>query len=126
MKRALLLPFLIVLLMISNLSAIGCGEGGRGNIEGLMLDADGKPVVGGWIRASQYTGPGALMQTDQDGRYNLTNVKTGDWQIEYYTESGIGLGLESVTVIANETIKPVFTIGEKPRPPNMDRIVPPR
>jgi hypothetical protein len=124
MKRALLLLFLAALVIAANVSAIGCEES-RGSVEGLMLDDDGKPVDGGWIRAYRDNGPAALIKTDQNGRYYLTSVKAGEWQIEYYTESGIGVGLESVTVIANETINPVFTIGEKPRPPNMDRIVPP-
>jgi hypothetical protein len=98
---------------------------GRGSIEIEMFDDNGDPYAGGWIRVHRDIGPAILTKIDQDGRLLLPNLLAGEWQIEFYTESGIGLGIENVTVIADETIALVFSIGEKPRPPNMDRIVPP-
>jgi hypothetical protein len=125
MNRALLQLLLVALVIVATFSAIGCEVSGRGSIRVEMLDDNGTPVAGGWVRIYRDVGPAAIMKTDQDGRYYISDIKAGQWQVEFYTEYGLGLGLESVTVRANETIKLVFTIGEKPRPPNMDRIVPP-
>ena len=95
----------------------GCEES-RGSIEGRVFDRDGTPFAGAIIRAEKSGYPGILLETDEDGYYSINNVFTGKWEVEFYDTSGWQVGLESVTVRADEIIGLDFTIGAKPPPDN--------
>lgn len=81
-----------------------------------MFDEDGSPAARVVIRAERSGYPGVLLRTDEDGYYSINNVHSGRWQVEFYDVDGWQIGLETVTVMANETMILNFTIGEKPLP----------
>lgn len=105
----------IALLMLVILA--GCEES-RGSIEGSVLNKDGTPVAGAIIRAEKNKSgyPSVLLRADDNGYYNIKNVFTGRWAVEFYDASGWQVGLESVQVRADETARLDFTIGSKPSP----------
>ena len=109
-----LLPVILFTSMISVF--IGC-DYSRGSVEGTMTDENGKPVAEAIVRAERSEFPGILIKTDDDGRYSFNNIPAGKWEIEFYDKVGWRIGLESITVRANETITLDFTIGAKPPPP---------
>ena len=121
--RAFYLLLLTVLLMSMAALALVAGcEQTRGSIEGLITDESGQPVSGAWVFAPSGVSPGVIISTDEDGYYILKNIPTGNWEIEFYTKYGWGVGLESVTVRSGETTRLDFTIGAKP-PPDPPRII---
>ena len=103
---------------------VGC-DYGRGSIEGIMTDESGKPVAEAIIIADNSVYGSILIRTDEDGHYSFNNIPVGKWEIEFYHESGRGLGLESATVRSGETTRLDFTIGAKPPPTNLPTIIPP-
>lgn len=113
---------LMIMLLITTVGiAIGCEES-RGSIEGRVFNKDGTPVAEAVIRAEKSGYPGVLLKTDEDGYYSINNVFTGKWEVEFYDSSGWQVGLESVTVRANETTRLDFTISVKPPPEHPAKI----
>jgi hypothetical protein len=95
---------------------IGC-DYSRGSIEGKMTDENGEPVAGAVIRAESSRFSSILIKTDEAGYFSFNNIPEGKWEINFYDLDGWRIGLESITVRANETIILDFTIGAKPPPP---------
>jgi len=105
----------LVVAVATTFLAFGCEEP-RGSIEGTAYMQDGTPGSDLVIRAVRPEYPGVLVRTDDGGRYHLTNIPTGDWDIEFFDEDGWQVGLETVHVTAGATLTLDFTIGEKPLP----------
>jgi hypothetical protein len=120
--RALCLQLMILLLVLVGAMGTGCEES-RGSIEGWVVDENGEPVAEAIIRAERGGSPGILLRTDEGGYYNIKNVYAGKWDVEFYDEHGFGMGLESITVRGDETTRLDFTIGAKPPPSNMPRLI---
>jgi hypothetical protein len=95
--------------------AFGCEEP-RGGIEGTVYLQDGTRGSDLVIRAVRPEYPGVLVRTDDGGRFHLTNIPAGDWDIEIFDEGGWQVGLETVHVTAGETVALDFAIGEEPLP----------
>ncbi|MBN1856257.1 MAG: carboxypeptidase regulatory-like domain-containing protein [Dehalococcoidia bacterium] len=101
------------------LTALGLTAGcdpGRGSIQGIMMEEDGTPIANGIVRAETGGYPALLLRADRDGCYNLTNIYAGEWQVEFFNEGGLQVGLETCAVRAGETATLDFTIGEHPLP----------
>ena len=122
MKRILTAVLRLALIVIMLGFITGCEEG-RGSIQGTVRDEDGTPGANLVIRAGRPVDPMVLLRTDEDGTYRISNVYAGEWSIEFYDQAGWLVGLETVTVKANETVTLDFTIGAKPLP---DDVVPGR
>jgi len=121
--KAFPLPLLMLILILVFGITISCDES-RGNIEGIMTDESDKPVAGAIIRAERVNPPtqlGALIRTDESGHYSFSNIPVGKWEIEFYDKYGWMVGVEDLTVRANETITLDFTIGAKPLPPGLPK-----
>jgi hypothetical protein len=117
------LPLLIVVILMSVIGvAVGC-DYSRGSIEGIMTYESGEPVAGAIIRAERSEFPGILIRTDETGYFSFSDIPAGKWEVEFYTENGLGVGLESVTVRGGETTRLDFTIGAKPPPTGLPRII---
>ena len=95
--------------------AFGCIDS-RGSIHGTVYCEGGAPGSDLAVRAERPEYPGIVVRTDAGGRYELNNLKTGEWIIEFYDEDGWLAGLDTVVVRADETLKFDFTVGEKPLP----------
>lgn len=106
---------MMALLLALVCSASGCQES-RGSIKGRVTDESGKAVAEAVVRAERNGFPGILLRTDEEGYYSINNIDTGNWNVEFFDASGWLVGLESVTVIADETITLDFIIGAKPLP----------
>jgi hypothetical protein len=100
----------------------GCEEG-RGNIEGMVTDESGKPVARAVVRVERAGLLGALIRADETGHYSFNDVLVGKWNVEFYTEFGLGAGLETVTVRSGETTRLDFAIGAKPPPPGLPHLI---
>jgi hypothetical protein len=120
--KAPYLPLLILILMSVIGVVVGC-DYSRGSIEGIMTDESGKPVAEAIIRAERSEFPGILIKTDESGHYSFSNIPAGKWEVEFYTEHGLGVGLESVTVIGGKTTRLDFAIGAKPPPTDLPHII---
>ena len=114
--KAPFFPLLIILLISMIGIFVGC-DYSRGSIEGIMTDESGKPVAEAIIRAESSGFPFILTKTDETGYFSFSDIPAGKWEINFYDLDGWRIGLESVTVRANETITLDFTIGAKPPPP---------
>lgn len=120
-KRYGLILLLLTLLIMLVVVAAGCEES-RGSIEGRVFDRDGKPVAGAILRAEHTGYPGILLKTAEDGQYSIDNIFTGKWDVEFYDSTGYQIGLETVTVIADETTTLNFTAGVNPPPEHPTKI----
>ncbi len=119
-RYGLILLLLTLSIMVAGIAA-GCEES-RGNIEGRVFDKDGNPVAGAIIRAEHIGYPGVLLKTGEDGYYSIDNVFTGKWEVEFYDVTGYQIGLETVTVIADEITTLNFTAGANPPPEHPAKI----
>ena len=117
---SLFLPFVISILTATVLT--GCVEY-RGTIKGAVSDETGQPLAGAIIRAERQGYPAAIFRTDEDGHYELSNIQTGKWIIEFYSQNGAGLGWETVSLSGDETVIVDFVIGTEPTPPDMPRLI---
>lgn len=120
-KRYGLILLLITLLVTLAALAAGCEES-RGRIEGRVFDKYGKPIAGAIIHAENIGYPGILLKTGEDGQYSIDNIFTGKWDVEFYDSTGYQIGLETVTVIANEITTLNFTAGVNSPPENPAKI----
>ena len=118
-----LIAVLCLTVIVTMLGFIAGCEEGRGSIQGTVYDEDGTPGANLVIRAGRPGDPMVLLRSDEDGAYRISNVYVGEWSIEFYDKAGWLVGLETVTVKANETVTLDFTIGAKPLP---DGVVPGR
>jgi hypothetical protein len=121
MKTFCWLFIAVLLILVIGITA-GC-EKGRGNIEGIVTDESGKPVARAIVRAERAGSPGVLIRTDETGHYSFNNVLASEWDVEFYTKYGVGVGLETVTVRSGETTRLDFAIGAKPPPPGLPRLI---
>jgi hypothetical protein len=121
MKAFYWLLLVVLLISVVGITA-GCGES-RGNIEGIVTDESDKPAVRAIVRAERAGSPGVLIRTDETGHYSFNNVPVGKWNVEFYTEYGVGVGLETVTVRNGETTRLDFVIGAKPPPPDLPQLI---
>lgn len=90
---------------------------GMGRIEGRVVDADGKPIVGAELKLELVgRGAGATAKTDKNGRWALGGIAAGRWNIDIsapgYKTSKTYLDLHSET----ERPKPPVTVLEKDTP----------
>ncbi len=120
--RALCRLLLISLLALVVVTSTGCGEQ-RGSIEGRVIDGTGQPLAGAIILAERQGYPAAIFRTDENGHYELSNIQTGTWKIEFYSQNGTGLGRKTVSLSGDETVIVDFVIGAKPTPPDMPRLI---
>ena len=120
-KNLTLLVFLIFT-MISVILLSTCDEP-RGNIAGYVSHNDGSPATETIIRAERRGYPAAVFWVKDDGSFTLTNIHTGTWTIDYYSEHGNGLGRETVRVKEAVTVNITFTIGAKSIPSGMDKLM---
>jgi len=120
-KKCAVILLVVTLLAVVVGGAVGCEES-RGSIEGVVFNKDGTPVGGAIIRAEKGGSPGVLLKADEAGHYNIDNVFTGKWEVEFFDASGWQVGLESVMVKDKETARLNFTIGKKPPPEHPVRI----
>lgn len=107
---------LLLLYLVCVMVSVTACAAPRGSIQGTVFARDGQPGSNLVIRAVRPEYHGILLRTGGDGAYHITNIPAGKWEIEFYDENGWQVGLETVTVSANETITLDFAIGEKPLP----------
>jgi len=116
-----LLVIMLCLVVIAGVIA-GCEEA-RGNIEGRVLDEDGKAVSDAVIRAKRSGYPGISIRTDEEGYYSLNGIFVGKWNIEFYDKYGFALGCKEVIVNEGETSSADLNIGDSPPPSDMPRLI---
>lgn len=90
--------------------------GAGAQLEGLVEDADGRPLDGVHVLARRYDGDGAslTLRTDADGRFRARHVRPGAWlvTVDAATVAG-GPWIESlVEAVAGETVQVRFTASE--------------
>lgn len=109
--------WLPILLVITSAAAFtftaGC-EDARGSIRGIVYDEEGVPAADLPLRASHPGLPAALLRTGPDGRYEIQDVPTGEWTIEFFNSGGWLVGQKTVTVRGSEIVALDFVHGEEP------------
>ncbi len=73
-----------------------------GVIEGRVTDDGGEPVAGAKV---EVVGTAYATVTDDNGRYRLTGVPAGDYQLNSYTTGYYQLAPADVTVTAGKTVE---------------------
>jgi hypothetical protein len=121
-NRHLTLLVFLLFTIISVVLPSACDEP-RGSISGLVRSQDGAPAADTIVRAERRGYPAAVFWVEADGSFTLTNIHTGTWTIEYYSEHGNGLGRETVRVGKEQTANITFTIGAGPVPSGMDKLI---
>jgi hypothetical protein len=71
-----------------------------GTLEGRVTDDGGKPVAHAKV---EVIGTEYAAVTDENGRYRLSGVPAGDYQLHAYTTGYYQLSPVNVTVVANKT-----------------------
>ncbi len=106
------------------LVAAGCGEGGEptttpplsGIIEGVVKDADGRPVFG--IRLGVVNGtvpfPEIAPVTNEDGVYRFPAIPPGTFSVAVHDRQGNRITLQSVEVRSTEASKLDFVLPTRP------------
>lgn len=114
----------IIISLCITIALVGCEEQ-HGGIKGRVFDEDGMPLAGMTIHAGEPGITGILLRSDEEGYYNISNVHVGEWEIQFFDDTGWLIGLEKVQISAGETITLDFTIGAKPSPSNPYKIIVP-
>lgn len=60
-------------------------RGGTGRLEGCVLDAAGRPLVGAVVRLELAGRGGTELRTDAKGRWAILGLAAGDWTVELST-----------------------------------------
>jgi hypothetical protein len=97
--------------------ALGCeGSMERGDIEGTVYRQDHSTGGALSVRAVRPEYPSVILRADEVGSYHFAGLLTGRWNVEFFDEAGWQVGLETVTVRADETVTLDSTIGEESLP----------
>jgi len=106
------------------LVAAACGEGAEptaipalgGSIEGVVKDADGKPVQGMRLGITNGTAtfPEIAPVTNEDGVYRFPAIPPGAFAVAVHDEQGNRIALQSVEVRSGETSKLDFILPALP------------
>ena len=99
---------------------VGCGANGTpspsaprlGAIQGTVTDDSGEPVAGMRIAIVGGTAsfPEIAAETDQEGRYQISAVSPGTFEVAVHDRDGQRIGLASVTVTSGETATLDFSV----------------
>ncbi|MFC1941767.1 hypothetical protein ACFLWU_00945 [Chloroflexota bacterium] len=119
--RLTLLVF-ILLATITGMMLSSCDES-RGAISGSIQHSDKTPAANIILHAEKQGYPAAIFRTNDEGRFTLTDILTGTWTIEFYSEQGTGLGRETVIIEAGDNLILNFTIGASPPPDDMPKLI---
>jgi hypothetical protein len=76
--------------------------GTDGHIQGIVQDAQGRPIANAEITLASY--PSVIIQTDSNGQFDMTNIPTGA-QYLIVIHEGIGQGF--VIEVAANTLTPL-------------------
>jgi Tfp pilus assembly protein PilF len=91
---------LICLLAFAAFSAFGQDWRGRGRLEGMLTDQNGKPVAGATIAAKMHGATSGLdAKSGKDGRWSILGMATGTWDIDI---TAPGFIIKKVSVSVNE------------------------
>jgi hypothetical protein len=114
MKKKSFLPSLLLVLLLTAISFVGCGsssddgdvcDNGTGTISGKITDTTGNPVQGALCSVITTTAKAQYSDTtDANGEYYIGNVPVGSWII-HITANGFSAQSVSVTVNDGTTIQ---------------------
>jgi len=72
-----------LILLCLLLAAPAFAQGGKGRINGKILDDQGKPAKGVMVRATPPTGAPLQAVTNEKGEWKLENMAAGQWNFEF-------------------------------------------
>lgn len=126
MNKRKMLWSLVAAAMLASLVlvAAACGEGAGptatpalgGSIEGVVKDADGKPMLGMRLGIVSGTAPFPEIApvTNEDGVYRFPAVPPGAFSVAVHDEQGNRVALQSVEVKSGEASKLDFILPRLP------------